>query len=485
MEKSLYKYVLKDIFLGEPDGKKEALYHSNFEHFFFDYQNIAEEVRNPKTYLVLGRKGSGKTILAEFIRKKAANEPCHYCEIRSYKEFKFQEISHFKTKDIRPNEYIPFWEWVILLDLSRMILKDNAIVSSSEKRKLERFFRDNYTSVDIDAKTLLEVTKQNRINASALQIGADYAIESRLGTGTYLHYLEDLRKVVLTLLSQSQSQYTIFYDELDDRFRDEVNYKDGIISLIKATDRLNLVFVEFSINAKVCILLRSDIFSLLNDPDLNKIKMGNAISLDWGNVANDSSPLFDLVLAKIQKSIPELERHDRKSMFALFFPQDIKEIPPARFLLERTFFRPRDVITYLKLIIKAHPSTKYFGWKAFTDVKDEYSGYFFQEVRNELSGHMSDVEIDEATLLLKQFNRYHFTYKELTDYFVRNHALYRNVELDKVLRTFFKFSIIGNRWIPHHQHFHFYCWAYRDNRAEIDFDKTFVVHLGLREELSL
>ncbi len=481
----MYRYQLKDIFLGEPDGKKEALYHDNFEHYFYDYQNISEAADNPKNFLILGRKGSGKTILAEYLKKKSINESCNFCEIRSYKDFKFQELIHFKAKDIRPNEYIPFWEWVILLDIARMTLKDLGIENSENRRKLEKFYKDNYTSIDIDSKDLIEITKQNKINASAFHVGASYQIESKLSTGIYLNYLDDLREVVIGILRTSKSKYTIYYDELDDRFHDEINYKDGIVSLIKAADKLNLLFLENRLKTKVCILLRSDIFSLLNDPDLNKIKMGNSILLDWGNASKMESPLFDLVLAKIQKSIPELSNLNREEMFKLFFPQDIRDIPPARFLLERTFFRPRDIITYLKLVIKKYPNTQYFGWKAFIDTKDEYSGYFFQEVRNELSGHLSDIEIDESTLLLKQFNRYHFSYKEIVDYFTKNHPLYRNIDLDKTLRIFFKFSIIGNRWLPPHHDINYYSWAYRDNRAEIDFDKTFVVHLGLREELSL
>lgn len=91
-------FSLKQIFLGEPDGRKEALYRPDFEKFFFDYQNIAEEAINPKNFLFLGRKGSGKTILAEYIKKQASTEPCHFCEIRSYKEFKFQELVHFKSR---------------------------------------------------------------------------------------------------------------------------------------------------------------------------------------------------------------------------------------------------------------------------------------------------------------------------------------------------------------------------------------------------
>jgi hypothetical protein len=338
-------FELKDIFLGEPDGKKEALYKTDFDKYFFNFSNIVENALKQKTFLILGRKGSGKTILAEYL-KKISHGPLNFSEIRSYKDFKFQELVHFKSKDISPNEYIPFWEWVILLDIARLSLQDNGILENEFRQRLDNFYKDNYVSINIDSKKVLEITKENKISANALHIGAEHGVQTKQSSGTYLHYLEDLRKVILGLLTTSQSQYTVYYDELDDRFHDEDNYKDGVISLIKAADKLNLLFLENGVKSKIVVLLRTDIFTLLNDPDLNKIRMGNSVVLEWGNAANSDSPIFDLILNKIRKSIPELESISRQKIFDTFFPHWVRGIHPARFLLERTFFRPRDAITY-------------------------------------------------------------------------------------------------------------------------------------------
>jgi hypothetical protein len=300
-----------------------------------------------------------------------------------------------------------------------------------------------------------------------------------------LNYLESLREVVYELLSSTQSKYLIFYDELDDRFNADRNYKDCIVSLIKAADKVNTALLERQKDAKVVVLLRTDIFSILNDPDLNKIRIVSSLLIDWGNSTHGDSPIFTLVLSKIRKSIPELQELEYAELFPIFFPQDIKGIPPARYLLERTFFRPRDVITYLNLIIEKYPNSQYFGWKGFQELKKAYSEYFFDEVRNELSGHLSDAEIDEATLLLKQFNLFKFDYAQIKDFYENNKKLYHNIDLDSTLKILFKFNIIGNRWYNQFQRRDYYSWSYRDNKAEIDYNKGFVVHLGLREELSL
>lgn len=479
-------YSLKDFYLGNSDGKKEARYRDDFERYFFDYDRIYERSISKEKYLILGRKGTGKTILAEFIYKKMVDTPNCFCEICSYKEFKFHELLILKSDDISPNEYIAIWEWVLLIELGKLCIKDENISDNNLKKRLKDFIFKNFLSLDIDSNKVLEVTKENKIEGEALFLGAEHAVHTRYSKGSYLNYLESLREVVLGLLQKTQSKYLLILDELDDRFRAEPIYINSIISLIKSTDKLNLKMNDLRIDGKIMLLLRSDIYSILNDPDLNKIKVDNSILIDWGRASRRDSPLFDLIFAKIKRSAPPLAQYSKDDLFSLLFPQDVNRIPPEQFLLERTFFRPRDVITYLNMIIEKYPNTQYFGYKGFFELLPQYSEYFFQEIKNELSGHMPDAEIDESTLILKQFNRPYFTYKGIKEYYEKNKSLYSNIDIGRSLNTLFKFSIIGNRWKPHHRpNTYFYSWAFRDNRAIADFDKEFIVHLGLRKEMSL
>lgn len=479
-------YSLKDFYLGNNDGKKEAQYKADFEQYFYDYDRIYERAMLKEKYLILGRKGTGKTILAEFIYKKSLNTPNFFCEMCSYKEFKFHELLILKSDDIAPNEYIAIWEWLLLIQLGKLCLQDEGIKNEDLKNRLRKFIFNNFASLEINSNKIIEVTKNRSIEGSFLHLGGGVGEDVKSIKGTYLNYIESLRDVVLSLLKSSSSQYLLIYDELDDRFRDEIIYKDSLISLIKAVDKLNLKMFENNINGKVMILLRSDIYSILNDPDLNKIKIDNSVVIDWGRSARKDSPLFDLIFAKIKRSTSALSKYSRDELFTILFPQDVNRIPPEQFLLERSFFRPRDVITFLNMIIEKYPNTQYFGSKGFIELQKNYSEYFYQEIRNELSGHMKDVEIDESTLLLKQFNRHHFRFEEMNAYFLKNKALYPNIKLEQALTLLFKFSIIGNRWKPVDKpEKYYYSWTFRDNKATIDFDKEFVIHMGLRKELSM
>jgi len=481
----LEKLILKDIYLGENDGKKEAVYRTDFERYFIDIDNNYEKLKEDKYFLVLGRKGSGKTYLGQYIKKIASSEPCHFCEISSYKDFKFQELIQLKSGDITPNEYYEIWRWLILLDLGKQCLSDHGVPDCEAKKKLTAFFNANYNSVQIDSKKIIEATTKKQVRGGFLKSFVDLANSDKTEQGSYLEYIDDLEKVVFELLSKSDSKYTMIYDELDDRFRNDDYYRHSIISLIKATDYINLKSLEFGIKAKVIILLRTDIFSIFNDADLNKIKRVNTLKIDWGTRVSVDSPLIGMIIYKIKTSSQLMSLLSDKAVFKRLFPDDINYITPYRYMLERSFFRPRDIITILNLIIEMHPQDDYFSWKSFQQVKQDYSEYLLDEIRNEMFGHFEDNEIDGIFKLLKNYNKHFVQYEELKTYMEKNKFHYDGLELEKMLIGLFKFSAIGNKWFNQYKRKDYYTWAHRDEKADVDLDKEIVIHLGLREALSM
>ncbi len=480
-------YKLSQIFIGYNDGKKEAKFRNDFEQFYFNYNKNYDKILSPDKFLLLGKKGTGKSLLGEYIKKKASTDSTWFCEISSYKQFKFHELTHLQTRDIKPNEYIAIWEWILLLEIGKLCSSDEAI-DNMIRDKLQQFLLNNFSTLKIDMNKVVEITKKRNIKGSLLK--DIFSIEGQAGDdtkytpGTYLEYLDDLRETIFAALKTSNSRYTIIFDELDDQFRNEDVYKSNIISLIKVTDRINSLLYDMEIDCKIILLLRTDIFYQLNDPDLNKIEQDNSVKIDWGNVANVSSPLFDMVLLKIRQSISGMDNYDKMLLFKKLFPQNINYRTPDIFILGRTYFRPRDIVSYLNLIIDKYPDTFYFGFKGFLELEKAYSEYLYKEVKNELCGHVCDEEINEIFLLLKQFKKTDFTYSDIKEYYNNRKNLYKHIDLENALKIMFDFSIIGNKWLNKARDKHYYSWSYREN-AEIDYDKDFVIHLGLRKELTL
>lgn len=492
------EYKIADLFIGYNDGKKEAERRSDFEQYYFNYNGLYEKILQNDKFLLLGKKGTGKSILGEYINKQATLQSNWFCKIASYKEFRFHELQHLQTKDIKPNEYIAIWEWIILLQIGMECIKDNGI-EDEYKEKLIEFFKTNFFGLEITNNKIIEITKQNKIDGKVLSIpfinasiGGERGKAIKYTTGSYLEYLGDLKNTIIQALHTSQAKYTIIFDELDDQFRDEDLYKSNIISLIKVTDRINSLFIKRNIDCKVILLLRSDIFYILNDPDLNKIEEDSAVKIDWGNNDGDNSPLFNMILLKIRQSLSlQLDKNiSNEKLYKLFFPDRLtfndRSIKTAKFILGRTYLRPRDLVTYLNYIIREEPDSNKFTARAIRRVEKKYSAYLFKEIKNELFGHLSNEEIEESLRLLKQFKQISFTYKEIQKYYNKRKELYPHIVLEKTLKTLFDFGVLGNQWTSYSngRKRAFYSFAHREN-VEIDFDKKFNVHLGLRKELSL
>lgn len=471
--------------MGENDGRKEAAYRPDFDKFFVDIDKNVEKIANPKIFLVLGRKGSGKTFFGYYLKKLKDENPLSFCNISSYKDFKFQELVHLKSEDVKPNEYYEIWRWLLLLDIGKLCLQDEGSPDCDAKRKLMEFFDSNYHGITIEAKKIVEITKKQEVRGGFLRSYVGMGADEKGQVGSYLDYIDDLENVVFEVLSRSESEYSSIYDELDDRFRNDDYYKNSIISLLKAADHLNLKFIESGINSKIIVLLRTDIFSIFNDPDLNKIKRVNSLKIEWSTKISPSAPLIEMICHKAKESSTLMRARDDFKVYKTLFPQDIKGIKPDRYMLERSFFRPRDIITFLNLIIEKYPESTYFGWKGFQELKTEYSNYLLDEVRNEMYGHYDDEQIELIFKLLKNYNKHFLYYDDLKEYMNENSFHYENLELEKMLIGLFKFNAIGNKWFNEYKKKVYYTWAHRDEKADLDLGKEIALHIGLREALSM
>lgn len=211
-----------------------------------------------------------------------------------------------------------------------------------------------------------------------------------------------------------------------------------------------------------------------------------------GNTDGMNSPLLEMILMKIRKSVGDSFVHtSNQEMLRMFFPGQMnlsgyRKISSTGFILGRTYLRPRDLVTYLNYVIRADKDNSIFSRDAIRNVERKYSGYLFKEIKNELCGHLSNEEINESLLLLKQFKRASFSYVEIKAYYEQRIGLYSHIDLDCALKKLFDFGVLGNKWsmTRNGKRRFYYSFAHREN-VEIDFDKIFNVHLGLRKELNL
>jgi hypothetical protein len=480
------QYKIGDIYFGTADGEDEALNlihkEDEFKNYYYDYDNIVEKALQPLRYLILGKKGAGKTLLGEYLNYKLDKQQNSFSSIVSFNEFRMHSLRELSAEDTPPNEYIPIWTYVILIELAKIIASNQSLKEDEDYQRLKRFIGKNYQKLILTQNAEKDIEKLKTVKENCDWIGDIITEENKDQVqGNYISFIPILEALVTDVIkSKPEFSYSLILDKIDDRFTNSTLYKNSVISLIKAVDNFNKNCVRNKIKAKVTVLLRSDIFSLLNDTDLNKRENSNAVRIDWGDAAKYRSPLFDLIVQKIKASIPELKEKTKDEIIKQFFPASVRQryndIPTDKFLLGRTLFRPRDVITYLGLITEKYPDASTFTQDMFLDVQLRYSEYFLKEIENEMNGHFQDREIKEVIDLMIRFGKFDFKYEEIKRFENENRIL-TTLSIDDALKALFDFSIIGNYVNEKGKIRH--TWKHRHDRVEIDFKKRMCLHYGL------
>jgi hypothetical protein len=84
---------LSSIFLGSPEAEGEATPNSRVPlmDVYEDYHNLIQQLSHEK-FIVVGRKGSGKSAFAEYVWLRSQNEPNLFSHFIRKSDFSFERI---------------------------------------------------------------------------------------------------------------------------------------------------------------------------------------------------------------------------------------------------------------------------------------------------------------------------------------------------------------------------------------------------------
>ncbi|TOL64944.1 hypothetical protein CGH94_17100, partial [Vibrio parahaemolyticus] len=61
---------IENLHFGDVYAENEVLYLENYEDYFYNIGNCLEKIQSQKKFVVVGRKGTGKTLLAHVVCEK-------------------------------------------------------------------------------------------------------------------------------------------------------------------------------------------------------------------------------------------------------------------------------------------------------------------------------------------------------------------------------------------------------------------------------
>lgn len=377
-------------------------------HCFEDHEAYLD-VRNQKRFLIVGRKGSGKTAI--FKRLLDIHEANYFCFGHTFSDYPW----HYHDKQARIgipdfDKYTHSWKYLILLTLAKIILNQDQSLPHDDRgmesmAAVERFVVDTYGSRDPDVTQIFTPSKRLKLRP---HIDVDFKL-LKAGISPESVPMEELPTVVQDVnrnllrfcmdCLHPDHEYFVCFDQLDLGFDPtKPDYNNRLIGLLLACRDLNLAAAECRKKFFVAVFLRHDICDTLHFEDKNKITENFLSLIEW-DTPKTTKTLQELMEKRFQVALQE--GPEEQVRWAAVF-DETAEMPghqtKYRHILDRTYLRPRDIIRFCNSVLKQYQARARGGGDGepvgkfenidINKARPDYSRYLLNELDDEIHKHL-------------------------------------------------------------------------------------------------
>lgn len=357
-------------------GKVSAERDDLLSQYFFDNGVLKSIIKSPSSFLLLGRKGAGKTALFKYLSE---NKEQFVAGTDILVPLAFEDYNwnvHTLLADEGKAESMTFkqsWKFIILVECvgvlqawlkarGKSVPKQLSSVSSI----IDRLFSSPAPSMAqlignkiLSLSTLrlpkggldLESGDLDSINLDGGEVSFEAVKQKtdlRSALSQNIERLIALLELSLENYDQSWPKIYICFDRVDEAW-DEASFAASqrvIAGLVGACDTVN---AQYKGNIRPILFLREDIFDVLSINDSNKLREDCGSLLHW-----DKESLFKLILKRVNYFGNMHSIQPILDIDSIFDKTEMRQrAKPSNYLLKRTMMRPRDLISLLGRTVKA------------------------------------------------------------------------------------------------------------------------------------
>ncbi|MBE7630490.1 P-loop ATPase, Sll1717 family [Tenacibaculum piscium] len=445
--------------------------------------------------MLLGRKGTGKTAIYKFLEDSRSEDINGYNTISlNFKDYPWP--AHKLYKESLASElsaYEKSWRFLFLVKLLSKLIEIKELKRQDLSRELKwakKYINKVFGNPDPNLMEVLfsKLSRVKKIKGPGFDIED---IDFNIGEFSLDDVAENkelqrtLRSNAFTLLSYFEKVYIdnvgtdkflIILDQLDENWLDgEIEeYSKILINLINVCRNIS-INTDFK-NVKIVPFLRTDIYDSLRFNDKNKLLQDSAIIINW-----DNDSLDDMFFERIKKYKPtDLKLDMSKKSGSVFEVAFVRQGTPAfKFITRRSFFRPRDVITYFNKISDVHTNNKtgLYTSKELYSAAIETSTSIYNEIIDEWSNQFP--EIERLLDVLQTISVETFDFERFKDKYNNEFSNATEGDLRRDLNFLFKNSIIGQKKQGR--------WEYLSSlpNLKMNVERDFRTHQSLKYRLQL
>jgi hypothetical protein len=409
------KNSTKGFYFGAVEAEGEIVKGSSLTDYFKDYLGVLNELKNGK-FLFIGRKGVGKSSIAKYIKDSSDNEESSYATLLRINDFELEKTIQLPESESNNKEKIIF-EWLILVNLVKLIVNHNCGTYTQEYDKLKKFLDINAGIVNVDQ---YQVVEGNRNKGGEVSFGGLKHIfggvfknyfESNVNKAPFYKIIPPLRDILKIMLDYDVNknlEFWLLFDDLDNNFSVyKESDKDKIMELIRVSKIYNNEIFRNN-KAKILIFLRDDIRDSIVTKynDSAKGFFTYEIPINWYNHKSytDNSenliPLKQLANKRIEINFDKFGiSYEKDAWETLFLNENYNNSSypfksSFKYILDFTFYRPRDIITFLQMMTTEDykfPLDK----KSVKNLLSKYIRVNNNEIKSELKLFFTDSEVEK------------------------------------------------------------------------------------------
>lgn len=462
--------------------------------YFYKYDEVKNILEGNRCF-VIGRKGSGKTAICEYIISK--NDYQHFAQKLSFKNFPFNQL--YKQEDTsynKPNQYITIWKYLIYCKVCEM-MRDNVQVDSSARNELIKLFPpQTISNLRKDFQRMMMTS--GRLNCLSFGIGVGFTpVEDGEERPSFIEGVDILENFIINYADDSP--YFIIFDELDEDYSSATSKPEErdkyfmlLTSLLKAVQDVKSIFLRAGKNIRPIVFLRDDIYRQIQDSDKNKWR-DFLMDIKW-----DLPELKRMVGFRLAK---DLSLDPKEFPFEMVWEHLVhntsigygrrkgKSVDLFEYISYSTLLRPRDFISFITLCCREAIRRRddKISLEVIRYVDREFSNYFLGEFKDELMPLIPD--LDSIFTLMSGMHKQvipQVDFRTQLSSLISKRGLGElGLSASYVTEQLFQFSIIGNLGPETKDNNRRQYFKYTHSNMTLNNSEPIIVHRGLLKALHL
>ena len=425
------KLKIKDIYFGKIDGYNEFLEYGQdtCKGLFFEFPNInIQNILNGSIYYIFGNKGTGKTMLLKYLESTVLENSatCFTEFIRFKRDVDDEERNQLKRSAVLPNSFEEIIETDIPSDktldctLAWQVYLIKVIVSRLEETEYGVFDRTDSSWVELSKllkaiyingekqsaiKKILPKLKRGNVQLNIAKLGKttlEFEWTDSEHTSVPFTFVAKQIIALYSNLKPVEDNIYIFIDELELAFKQTKKYQRDVTlirDLILAIEYLSDINRTSKYSVYIIAAVRTEVYKhiLSKGLELNKTINDFGVTISWeqkgGNIKNH--PLLKMLEKRIHFSEEKAGIKPSEDIWSTYFTPCIdNKVEIQNYILNQTWYKPRDIIRLFTDIQKNSPEKDFFDQECFYNIRKQYAQDSWVEFEEFLTVKYSDIEVE-------------------------------------------------------------------------------------------